>query len=150
MALCSIEAGSTVFKQGQFGSYFYIIKEGKLDIFIDEKFIKSIGPGESIGELALIHSTERSATVIASTKLLVWCLERKNFRKIVDVINKMNFEENKQFLSSNRMLSSMDGDLKTILAHNLLKQYFEAGKIIFKGNWNNFRGRGWQCHVHSA
>ena len=133
MSLCSIEQGSTVFKQGLHGSYFYIIKEGKLDLYIDDKYVKTIGSGESIGELALMHSTERSGTVVASSKVLVWCLERRNFRKIVDVINRMNYEENKQFLSSVKMLNAIDSELKTIMAHHLLKQYYESGKFIFRG-----------------
>lgn len=138
MSLCSIDQGSVVFKQGLHGSYFYIIKEGKLDLYIDEKYIKTISAGESIGELALIHSTERSGTVIASTKVLVWCLERKNFRKIVDVINKLNYEENRQFLSSIKMLNAIDNELKSILANHLLKQFYESGKYIFKGTIKDY------------
>ena len=132
MTLCSIEANSEVFTQGKTGSYFYIIKEGILQIYIDNKYIKDIKRGESIGELALIHSTNRSATVIAKTPSLVWCMERKNFRKIVDVINKLNYEENKHFISSVRMLSAIDPELKAILASNLLKQYYEKNQYIFR------------------
>lgn len=137
MALCSIEQGAEVFKQGLTGSYFYIVKEGTLQLFIDDKYLKDIARGESIGELALIHSTQRSGTVIAKSSSLVWCLERKNFRKIVNVINKMNYEENKNFISSIRMLSAIDSELKSILSSNLLKQFFEAGKYIFRGKYKN-------------
>lgn len=132
MSLCSIEAGVEVFKQGKSGSYFYIVKDGILQLHIDDKFIKEVSRGESIGELALIHSTPRSGTVIAKTNCLVWTLERKNFRKVVDVINKINYEENKNFINSVRMLTAIDPELKSILSGNLLKQYFEAGKYVFK------------------
>lgn len=136
MTLCSIDAGIEMFKQGLHGSYFYIIKEGSLQLYIDNKYIKDLIRGESIGELALIHSTPRSGTVIAKTQCLVWVLERRNFRKIVDVINKLNYEENKNFISSVRMLSAIDNELKSILSSSLLKQYFEAGKYIFKEGEN--------------
>ena len=96
-------------------------------------FIKALERGESFGELALIHSTERSGTVIAKQLSQVWCLERRNFRKIVELINKMNYDENKLFLSSIKMLTAMDNELKTILANHLLKQYFKAGDVIFRG-----------------
>lgn len=152
MTLCSIDEGIEVFKQGLPGSYFYIVKEGTLQLYIDDKYIKDINRGESIGELALIHSSPRSGTLKAKTKVFVWCLERKNFRKIVDVINKLNYEENKNFIGSIRMLSSIDPELKSILSNNLLKQYFEAGKYIFRGRsfflmifyYFNNRGRGWK------
>lgn len=132
MSLCSIDEGVEVFKQGLNGNYFYILKEGTMQLLIDGEFKKDILRGESVGELALIHSTPRSGTLMSKTPCLVWCLERKNFRKIVDVINKLNYEENKQFISSIRMLSAIDSELKSILSSNLLKQFFEAGKYIFR------------------
>lgn len=138
MSLCSIEEGIKVFQQGLNGNYFYILKEGTMQLFIDNEFKKDIIRGESVGELALIHSTPRSGTLVAKTPCLVWCLERKNFRKIVDVINKLNYEENKQFISSIRMLSAIDSELKSILSSNLLKQFFEAGKYVFReGDYGN-------------
>ncbi len=111
MTLCSIDAGVEIFKQGINGNYFYIIKEGTLQLFIDGKFIKDLIRGDSVGELALIHSTPRSGSLSAKTNSLVWVLERRNFRKIVDVINKMNYEENKNFISTVRMLSAIDPEL---------------------------------------
>lgn len=139
MTLCTIDEGVEAFKQGLPGSYFYIIKEGVMQIITDGKLEREITRGESIGELALIHSAPRTHSLKAKTKVSVWCLERKNFRKIVDVINKMNYEENKQFISSIRMLSSIDSELKSILSSNLLKQYFPADTYIFKGTFLNFQ-----------
>lgn len=134
MTLCSIDENVEVYKQGAPGKYFYILKEGTLIHSIDNIQDREYHRGESLGELALIHSSPRTGTLLAKTKCLVWCLERKNFRKIVDVINKMNYEENKNFISSIRMLSSIDNELKSILSSNLLNQFFEKGACIFKGN----------------
>lgn len=136
MTLCSIDEGVEVFKQGLNGSYFYIVKEGILQKFVDGKFKHEVKRAESIGELALIHSSPRDGTLKAKTSAMVWCLERKNFRKIVDVINKMNYEENKNFIGSIRMLSAIDTELKAILSSNLLKQYYDAGTTIFQGKYN--------------
>jgi CRP-like cAMP-binding protein len=135
MTLCSIEQGAEVYKQGLSGSYFYIVKDGTLEYYRDNIKKYDVNRGESIGELALIHSAPRDGTLKAKTKTLVWCLERKNFKKIVDVINKMNHEENKQFLSSIRMLSAVDTELKSILANNLLKQHYAAGQTIFNSKF---------------
>lgn len=133
MTLCSVDEGVELYKQGQSGSYFYIVKEGTLQIYMGDKPTGTISRGESIGEAGLIYSSPRTETLKAKDKVQVWCMERKNFRKIVDVINKMNYEENKNFISSIRMLSAIDNELKSILSSNLLKQYYEAGKVIFKG-----------------
>jgi CRP-like cAMP-binding protein len=135
MTLCNIDQGQEVYKQGLPGSYFYIIKEGTLEYYRDNIKKYEVNRGESIGELALIHSAPRDGTLKAKTKTVVWCLERKNFRKIMDVINKMNYEENKQFISSIKMLSAVDSELKSILSSNLLKQYYAAGQIIFNSKF---------------
>lgn len=132
MTICSIDNNTEIFTQGEYGSYYYIVKTGIIDLFINGKYIKSINRGESIGELALINSSPRSATAKANGNVEVYVLERRNFRKIIDVINKINYEENKQFLLSVKMLSAIDNDLKTILSNNLLKQYFKKGDYIFK------------------
>lgn len=100
MSLCSVDAGTVVFKQGQIGTFFYILREGALDLFINDQLVKTIKPKESFGELALLHRSARSGTVKASKYCEFWVLERKNFRKIVDFINQINFEENKKFIQS--------------------------------------------------
>ena len=135
MTLCSIDQNMEVYKQGLPGSYFYIVKDGVLEYYRDNNKKYEVKRGESIGELALIHSSPRDGTLKAKTKVMVWCLERKNFRKILDVINKMNYEENKQFISSIRMFSAIDSELKSILSSNLLKQFYSAGQIIFNSKF---------------
>jgi CRP-like cAMP-binding protein len=133
MTLCSIDADTYVFKQGAMGNFFYIVKEGELELYLNNVFTKVIVPGENFGELALLHGAPRSGSVKTKTKTLVWCLERRNFRKIMDHINLINFEENMKFITSIPILSNIDQDLKSVLASNLLKEYFEIGKYIVRG-----------------
>jgi cGMP-dependent protein kinase len=133
MTLCQIDANTNVFKQGAMGNFFYIVKEGELDLYLNDIFTKTIVTGESFGELALLHGAPRSGSVKTKTKTLVWCLERRNFRKIMDHINLINFEENMRFITSIPILANIDNDLKSVLAHNLLKEYFDIGKSIVRG-----------------
>ncbi|CAN0059336.1 unnamed protein product, partial [Laminaria digitata] len=44
--------------------------------------IKSMGPGESFGELALMYSTPRTATCKAVTKARLWAPDRISFNSI--------------------------------------------------------------------
>jgi CRP-like cAMP-binding protein len=141
MTLCEVEEDTVVFKQGSMGNFFYIVKEGDLDLYLNEVFTKTIVTGESFGELALLHGAPRSGTVKTKTKTLLWCLERRNFRKIMDHINLINYEENIKFISSIAILANIDNDLKSVLASNLLKEYFDTDKYIVRGNIN-FKCRG--------
>jgi len=100
MSTGTIEKGNILFKQNSFGDYFYILKEGEVSLFIDDKLIKNILPGESFGELALLHCSPRSGTIKANVKSVFYCLERTKFKQIVDSLNEANFNESKQFIKS--------------------------------------------------
>jgi CRP-like cAMP-binding protein len=99
-SLCVVSENVTIFKQGEIGSYFYIIKEGKVDLFINDKMIKSLTNGDSFGELALLHGASRSGSIKTSKTTTMWVLPRAKFRSVIDHINNQNFEENKKFLLS--------------------------------------------------
>lgn len=132
MTLCKVEEGHTIFKQGSQGNYFYIVKEGEIALYINDSLIKTFYAGESFGELALLHNAVRSGSVIANSKTLLYCLERRNFRKIVEHIKLMNYEENKKFINSTALLAALEPDLKLSLANNLIKEHYERGKYIVK------------------
>ena len=61
--------------------------------------------GESFGDL-------NGATRVTSTKAIIecllWVMERKNFRKIVDDITKKIFEQSKNFIESIPILANID------------------------------------------
>ncbi len=100
MSLCSVDSGTVLFKQGNIGFFFYILREGSVDLYINEELKKTIKTKESFGELALLHNSPRSGTVKATKNCEFWVLERKNFRKIVEFISQINYEENKKFIQS--------------------------------------------------
>lgn len=133
MSLCMVQAGDIIFQQGTMGNYFYIVKSGDLELFINDTMVTHFRNGDSFGELALLHGAPRSGTVKAISKSYLWCLERKNFRRVVDLINKSNYEENVKFISSISILANIDSDMRSILASNLIKEFYEKDQYIVKG-----------------
>lgn len=105
MVYVSVGENEAIFNQGAKGSYFYIIKSGNVNLYINDELIKSLTTGESFGDLALLHDAKRSGTIIASEYTEMWCLERKKFREVIEYINKRNYEENKNFLQSVSFIS---------------------------------------------
>jgi hypothetical protein len=133
MSLTSVPANTIIFKLGDIGKYFYVIKTGEVIIDINNKFSKTLTAGDSFGELALLHQAPRSASCKTLKDCQFWVLERKIFRKVIEHINYINFEENKKFIQSVPVLNIIENDLKTILCSNLLREAYEEGDIIVKG-----------------
>ena len=74
-----VPAGQEVFRQGEDGDSFYVIKQGEAEVIGDGSLVRTMGPGDGFGEIALIRDTQRTATVRARTPLVLYTLERRHF-----------------------------------------------------------------------
>ena len=63
----SIAAGQPVFLAGDTGRVMFVLIEGQADVVVGGEVVESAGRGAIIGEMALIDSEPRSATVVART-----------------------------------------------------------------------------------
>jgi CRP-like cAMP-binding protein len=68
-----VVAGEVVVHQGDPGTEFYVVGSGAFDVDIDGHARPSLSEGEGFGEIALLHSVPRTATITAATagRLLV-------------------------------------------------------------------------------
>jgi MFS family permease len=76
--------GEEVFHQGDHGDRFYVIEDGEADVVGDGRLIRTIGAGDSFGEIALLHDTLRTTTVRARRTLRVYTLDRRHFLSAVN------------------------------------------------------------------
>jgi MFS family permease len=74
-----VAAGQEVFRQGDRGDRFYVIEHGEADVIGDDRLIRTMGPGDGFGEIALLHDTVRTTTVRARTALRLHTLDRRHF-----------------------------------------------------------------------
>ena len=130
MSLYSLKEGKTLFTQGSSGNYWYIVKSGKLNKFMNEKLIGTINEGDSFGEHALMNNSPRNNTVVAVTDCKLWVLKRQVFRKILEFIFTSNYEQNIKFL--NGINIPLDSTIKSIMANNLIQEIYNEGQYIFK------------------
>jgi cGMP-dependent protein kinase len=96
------ENGRKIIVQGETDLKFYIIKSGKVDIFIDSNYIRTLNELEFFGERALFFNEPRSATAQANGKVEIYVLEEKNFKAILE--DNLNvYLKNRFFLQDNSL-----------------------------------------------
>ena len=77
-------AGDAVATEGQKGAGFFVIGEGNADVAVGGEHRASLGPGDYFGEIALIDTGVRSASITAATDLLCYGLTPWEFRPFVE------------------------------------------------------------------
>ncbi len=80
-------AGALLCRQGKPGDEFFVILEGRGDVIRDGKKVRTLGPGDYFGEVALlgppIGKAMRTATVTATTPMRCFTLGKNEFRSVI-------------------------------------------------------------------
>lgn len=76
-------AGATVFEEGTSGDSMYVVLDGTLEILTGNIHFEVVGPGDIIGEMALIDSKSRNATVVAKSHCRLAPVDKKRFMFMV-------------------------------------------------------------------
>ena len=61
--------GAKVVEQDRLANELYIIKSGSADVYDGDKLINQLGPGDIVGEIGVLETHKRTATVIATSPI---------------------------------------------------------------------------------
>ncbi len=76
-----VEEGATLVKEGDFGFAAFAITSGAADVVHDGVVVRTLGPGDVFGEIAVLSGGRRTATVVATSPMtLVTVLNRDMWR----------------------------------------------------------------------
>lgn len=84
-----VRPGTILLSQGEKSDDFFVVDAGQLHVYVQidpqklSAHIKSFGPGDSFGELALVYNRRRTASIIARTNAVVFSISRAAFSEIL-------------------------------------------------------------------
>lgn len=56
-------AGSLIVREGESGSHLYVSAYGQFEVLKGGQVVKTFGPGEAFGELAILYKAKRFASI---------------------------------------------------------------------------------------
>jgi CRP/FNR family transcriptional regulator, cyclic AMP receptor protein len=78
-----VPSGSVVFAEGDFGNEMYGIIEGEIELTVGGRVIRTLGPDDVFGELALIDASPRSAAAAATIDSKLAVIDEHRFLFLV-------------------------------------------------------------------
>ncbi len=78
-----VHKGETIFYKGTVGSQMYVVLGGKVAVVDENKVLAELRMGDTFGEMALINSEPRSASVIAAEESHLFVLSESTFQRLL-------------------------------------------------------------------
>jgi MFS family permease len=75
----SVASGHVLIREGDHGDRFYLIADGRVEVTTEGKTVATLGPGDYVGEIALLRDIPRTATVTTVVESEFFALTREDF-----------------------------------------------------------------------
>jgi len=132
--LRTFAANQPVVRQGDRADAFYVVRKGTLQVVEEnaetgnERVLRTLGRGESFGELGLVQSAPRAATVRAAEESEVFEIDKGTFdRLLADMIHVPDFAPTLQAVAELRELPPFEH-----------LEPDELAELLEHGEWTNF------------
>jgi CRP/FNR family cyclic AMP-dependent transcriptional regulator len=76
--------GKQLTKEGSRGREFFVLVEGSADVKRKRRKIGTLGPGDFLGEIALVTKVPRTATVTTTSPVRALVVSEQNFRRLLE------------------------------------------------------------------
>jgi CRP/FNR family cyclic AMP-dependent transcriptional regulator len=75
-----VREGKELTHEGEIGHEFFVIEDGSASVTKSGEEIALMGPGDFFGEIALLESPRRTATVVATTPMTLLVMHSRDFK----------------------------------------------------------------------
>ncbi|HZT65016.1 MAG TPA: cyclic nucleotide-binding domain-containing protein [Acidimicrobiales bacterium] len=80
-----LPAGRVLMAEGERGDEAFLIVEGSAEVKVAGETVAEVGPGDFVGEMALLERRPRTATVVATSPLRVLAIGARRFPGLLDL-----------------------------------------------------------------
>lgn len=77
-----VAAGKQLIEEGEFGYEFFAILDGTASVSRSGEHLRDLGPGEFFGEIALVETERRTASVVADSPMRLVVMTRRDFQRM--------------------------------------------------------------------
>jgi CRP/FNR family transcriptional regulator, cyclic AMP receptor protein len=78
----SLAAGETLTAQGENAYEFFVIEAGEAEVHKDGQMIGTVGQGDVVGEIGLLATGARTASIVATSQMTLVAIFSRDFRQI--------------------------------------------------------------------
>lgn len=79
-----VAAGTTLMREGQSAGEFFVIMDGTVRVDKGGTTIRTLGPGEFLGEIALVDGGPRTATAVTETPARLLVVGHREFHSLME------------------------------------------------------------------
>jgi CRP/FNR family transcriptional regulator, cyclic AMP receptor protein len=78
-----LDPGTLFIREGDLGDCMYIVVDGQVQVHKGDRSIIELGPGSSVGELAVLDPEPRAASVRAMSEVLLFRIDKQPFDEVM-------------------------------------------------------------------
>jgi CRP-like cAMP-binding protein len=78
----TVPEGATLAREGEFAHEFFVVQEGTAEVRRGDEVVNELGPNDFFGEIGLLETERRTATVVATSPLRVIVMFQREFRQM--------------------------------------------------------------------
>ena len=80
------EPGAILMEQGDVGQEMFVVCSGQASVIVNGHRVAAVGPGSTLGEMAMLELRPRSATVKAITDLELLSFDHRRFHELLETM----------------------------------------------------------------
>jgi CRP/FNR family cyclic AMP-dependent transcriptional regulator len=78
----AVAEGERIATQGDNAYEFFVVEEGEADVLRDGEVIAWVGPGDVMGEIGLLVTGTRTASIVARTPMTLMAMFSREFKQV--------------------------------------------------------------------